>query len=138
MKAMKKIFGIAIPLIILTIILGLLGLAYSAGREGLGCDLANEPGVQAGKKYFQQFIDQMDQYKLSNGKYPKSYKDLGNSIFDDGIGYPNPNITGVSGNIDSYQGSFSITFTFKPVYLCPLGQMRKCTYYSERKDWSCD
>ena len=135
---MKKLFGIIVPLIILVSVLGLLVFAYSNGRKGLGCDSDKEPAVSAGKQYVQQLIDQIERYKTIHGKYPENYQDLGESILDNGKGYPNPNITGLSGDIKPDLNYFRITFTFKNDYVCPLGQARKCTYRSENEEWFCD
>ena len=134
---MKKIFGIVIPLAVIVIILSLVVLAHLAGRKGIGCNLDNEPGVQAGKKDSQIWINEFERFRQIHGKYPSKLADLDQSALKIGQGYSSPNIEGISPYFRN-ENSFEIIFTFKNDYVCPIGQSRKCTYRSESKEWTCD
>lgn len=134
---MKKIFGIGVPVFIILIILGLLFLSYSYGRKGLGCDLNNEPGVIAGKKDHQIWIDEIEKYKSIHGTYPTKIEDLDQNVLRIGKGFSHPNVTGGNSRFDPANNKYEISFTFKNDYVCLLGQIRECTYRSETKKWTC-
>ena len=134
---MKKLFGIVIPLLIIFVIGVVLTIAFLAGKKGIGCDLSIEPGVQAGKKDHQIWIDEIEKYKLIHGGYPAKLEDLDQNILGIGKGFSHPNVSGGSSYFEPNGDRFSVTFYFKNDYICPLGQSRKCTYTSETKDWNC-
>jgi len=144
---MKKIFGIVVPLIIFVAILGLLLFSYSAGRKGLGCNLDNEQGAQAGMKHFQPLINAVEQYKTEHGRYPENIELVNQNVLGNGQGFPNEKITGANVNLKADQHYFTITFFFDNDYVCLLGQARKCTYASsvywggkenESGKWRCE
>lgn len=136
---MKKFFGILIPSMIILIIGVLLILSYFSGGKGIGCDANNEDAVQAGKKYFQQLINQIEAYKQKNAKYPERLDNINQDFIGKGKSFPQPNITGATAYFYPDSSKFRVEFTFKPDYLCPipLSQSRQCTYYSENRDWKC-
>ena len=133
---MKKVFGILVPLLIIFVIGVVLTVAFLAGKKGVGCNPNSEPGVVAGKNESLLWINAIENYKLTQGRYPVTFDELDQSTLRIGKGYSHPNIQGIS-PIFSDGNSFSVSFNFTNDYVCPLGQSRKCTYKSDTKDWTC-
>ena len=144
---MKKLFGVAAPILIIAVVVGLLLLAYANDRKGYGCSLENEPGAQIGMQYFQTLIEQIEQYKAEHGKYPENLENINQDTIGKGKSFPHKNITGASVNLRPDKNYFKVEFTFKNDYVCLLGQPRRCTYANsvywggkdtERGSWKCD
>jgi hypothetical protein len=98
-------------------------------------DVAEEEGI----RHFQQIVVQIENYKANYGKYPEKTSDLGPNVFDDGVGYPNKNITGASGLLKPAEDYFDVKFYFDREKTCLtlIGNNRACEYTSTSGKWSC-
>jgi len=116
----------------------LIFLIIFCGCSQYGLVCSNRDTVEeAGINHFQQFVDQVNQFKSKNGRYPKSLQELGQSVFDEGTKIPSAKITQSSYRLVPEENYFLVEFFFDREKTCFIGNNRACRYTSTSEKWSC-
>ena len=113
-------------------------LIFLSGCSQYGLVCSNRDLVeQTGIKHFQLFVDQVNQFKAENGRYPKNLQQLGHSIFDEGEKIPSAKITQSSYQLLPEENYFKVQFFFDRERTCLIGNNRACEYTSVSGEWTC-